>query len=81
MSEYVGEFNSKISINSHDITVKTTIGREYKDVTYQLTCSKEMAPGVVAATLYLMVCDICERLQLDIDDLVNGLIEFENELH
>lgn len=81
MSEPITDFKTTITINDQIIEVSTSVTKEMKQVTYDLKSPREMDPPTVAVALYLMCHDICSRINLDIDDLVEGLVDSDESLH
>lgn len=81
MPRTITDFKTKLVINDQVIEVSTTVTEGMRDVMYELTSQKEMDPPMVAVALYLMSHDICKRLKMNIDDLVEGLLDSNETSH
>lgn len=73
--------STSLMINDQTIEVETSVATGMREVTYKLKSPKEMDPPTVAVALYLMCHDICGKMQIDIDDLVDGLVESDDSWH
>jgi len=81
MSEPTVDDTTHLTINDHVIEVKTIVAAGMKHVSYSLKCDKEMDPPTVAVALYLMCHDICGKMQMQVDELVEGLVESDDSWH
>jgi hypothetical protein len=77
----VEEHETCITVNDLEISIRTKVRGDFKNVIYELDCVEEIAPEIVAVALYLMSCDICEGLKMKIDDLIKDLVDCNSEWH
>lgn len=73
MSDFPMKYDSSIEINDQKIKIHTEVADEFRCVSYDLTSELPMEPSTVAVSLYLMCLDVCAKLDIDIDELVEGL--------
>jgi hypothetical protein len=81
MSEPIADFTTTVSINDQVIEVSTTVVENMKRVIYQLKSGSEMDPPTVAVALYLMCHDICSRMNIEVDELVDALVDSKESFH
>jgi hypothetical protein len=77
----IANFKTTLHLNDQPIEILTTVTQGMCDVKYELSSPREMDPATVAVALYLMCHDICKRLEMNIDDLVEGLIDSDETTH
>ena len=81
MSGALVSYTTHLNINDINIEVKTSVDQGFQEVQYTLKSSKTMDPPTVAVALYLMCHDICGKINIEVDDLVEGLVDSSSEMH
>jgi hypothetical protein len=69
------DYTATIDVNNQKIIVQTIVDDGFKKVTYLLSSPQEIEPITVALALYLMCQDVCQKLNIEIDDLKQGMVE------
>jgi len=73
MSEPIMDFKATLIVNKQNIEVHTVISRELKNISYNLNAAREIDPPTVALVLYLMSKDICGKIGLELEELIDGI--------
>jgi len=79
MSDLELSYESDVEINGQKISIKTEVSDGFKQVDYILKSETPMEPLMVALSLYVMCIDVCKKLNIEIDDLKEGMIEPSSE--
>lgn len=69
------QHSGEVEINGQPISVLTEIKNEFKEINYRITSSTAMEPITVALTLFVMCKDVASKLNLEIEDLNEGLVD------
>jgi len=81
VSNAIIDYKSKICINDQEIEILTTVAETFCAVDYKMSSASAIEPATVALTLHLMCMDICERIGIEVDDLIMGLTDSSIERH
>lgn len=73
------DYKANLVVNDQTIEVHTIVSRELKNISYNLNAAQEIDPPTVALVLYLMSKDICKKIGLEIEELIEGLHDDDAE--
>lgn len=81
MSEPTVDESISLTINGQTIEVRTQVFPGMKQVSYGFKSDKGIDPETAALSLYMVSCDICEKIGISIDELVDGVVESDEAMH
>jgi len=75
MSGPIMDYKATLIVNEQSIEVHTIVSRELKNISYNLNAAREIDPPTVALVLYLMSKDICGKIGMEIEELIDGFYD------